>query len=358
MGVSKAYRTLFASNPMGESMNPEALLHPEPLGASVKIVTSISLILTVYILYQRFWHPFARYPGPFLASLTDVWQVKEWLTGKQPYHLTELHAKYGPIVRYGPDKLSVTCKDAVQTVYVRGHKIMPKTEYYEAFGQPNDPNLFNQRNQESHAIRRRIMLKAFAPQIVETYEPILDLHLQRMIEIINGYCRDGRVFDLKQTIYHFLCDGMCDLLYGESPGIQQGSPVASLPDDHHIALWSATIGSWPTLQPLLSIFLLLTPHPRAWKSFRNMLGYFLQAKRIVKARMEAMSDEKWSGRKDVLSRVISLQNVDPENKLTRDNLTAEIFGFVIAGLHPPSATSTLLFWNLLHNKETMDKAVA
>lgn len=132
---------------MAESLDLKALLLSVSLGPTVKIVTFIVILLTIYIFYQHFWHPLARYPGPFLASLTDIWQVQEWLSGKQPYHLTELHAKYGPIVRYGPDKLSVTCKDAVQTVYVRGHKTMPKTEYYEAFGQPHEPNLFNNRNQ-------------------------------------------------------------------------------------------------------------------------------------------------------------------------------------------------------------------
>ncbi|KAJ5714360.1 Benzoate 4-monooxygenase [Penicillium malachiteum] len=343
---------------MKESLNLEALLRSVSFGTNEKIVTVLVFLLTVYISYQRFWHPLARYPGPFLASLTDVWQVREWLTGKQPYRLTRLHAKYGPIVRYGPDKLSVTCKDAVQTVYVRGHKTMPKTEYYNAFGQPHDPNLFNQRNQADHAVRRRVLLKAFSPQAVETYEPILDFHTHRLIENIEGHCRDGKSFDLKKTIYHFVCDAISDLMYGEDLGIQKGNSVDALPDDHTISLWSAAIGSWPTLQPILSIFLLLFPHPRSWMSFRNMLGYFLEAKKIVKNRLVAMLNEQCTERKDILSRIIGLKDSDLENKLNEANLAAETFGFLIAGIHPPSATMILLFYNLLHNKEVLDKAIA
>ncbi|KAJ6035911.1 hypothetical protein N7540_000190 [Penicillium herquei] len=89
-----------------------------------------------------------------------------------------------------------------------------------------------------------------------------------------------------------------------------------------------------------------------------MLGYFLEAKKIVKSRLVAMADEKWEERKDILSRIISLKDSDLENKLNEANLAAETFGFLIAGVHPPSATMALLFYNLLHKKEALDRAIA
>lgn len=102
--------------------------------------------LSYYIIYQRFFHPLAAYPGPFLASLTDLWQVHQFLTLKQPYHLTELHARYGQVVRYGPDKLSVTDEAAVPIVYQKGGRLFPKTEFYDAYGAAH-PNVFGMRDQ-------------------------------------------------------------------------------------------------------------------------------------------------------------------------------------------------------------------
>lgn len=100
-----------------------------------------------YVVYQVYFHPLARFPGPFLASVTDLWQVNQFLSLRQPYNLTDLHAKYGQFVRYGPDKLSVTAEDAIPSIYQKGGRMMPKTEYYDAFGAAH-PNVFGMRDEE------------------------------------------------------------------------------------------------------------------------------------------------------------------------------------------------------------------
>lgn len=106
----------------------------------------LALGIAGYVVYQVYLHPLARFPGPFLASVTDLWQVYQFLTLREPYNLTELHAKYGQFVRYGPDKLSITAEDAVPIIYQKGGRMMPKTEYYDAFGAAH-PNVFGMRDE-------------------------------------------------------------------------------------------------------------------------------------------------------------------------------------------------------------------
>lgn len=129
------------------------ILHGHLSLASLLLLVS-ALGLLGYVVYQRFFHPLAGYPGPFLASLTDLWQVHQFLTLKQPYRLTELHEKYGTFVRYGPDKLSITEEDAIPIIYQKGGKSMPKTEYYDAFGAAH-PNVFGMRD-ENVSVKSRI----------------------------------------------------------------------------------------------------------------------------------------------------------------------------------------------------------
>ena len=106
----------------------------------------IAIAALAYIVYQRHLHPLAKYPGPFLASLTDLWQVNQFLSLQQPYNLTKLHAKYGPIVRYGPDKLSITHESAIPVIYQKSARLMPKTEFYDAYGAAH-PNVFGMRDE-------------------------------------------------------------------------------------------------------------------------------------------------------------------------------------------------------------------
>lgn len=130
----------------------ELLTNKIPIFEGSPFLSLASLVLTVwllgYVLYQQFLHPLAGYPGPFLASLTDLWQVYQFLTLRQPYHLTELHAKYGQFVRYGPDKLSITAEDAIPVIYQKGARSMPKTEFYDAFGSGVNPNSFGMRDED------------------------------------------------------------------------------------------------------------------------------------------------------------------------------------------------------------------
>lgn len=117
-----------------------------PVSTAGAVVLLSITVFVGYIFYQCFVHPLAAYPGPFLAKVTDVWQVYQFLSLKQPYNLTQLHEKYGPFVRYGPDKLSVTSEDAIPLVYQKGGKSMPKTEFYDAYGATH-PNVFGMRDE-------------------------------------------------------------------------------------------------------------------------------------------------------------------------------------------------------------------
>lgn len=117
---------------------------PQYLGYAVFAI--LALYVVAYVVYQRFLHPLAQYPGPFWASLTDIWQVFEFLTLRQPYRLTELHEKHGPVVRYGPDKVSVTHESAIQVIYQKSSRALPKTEFYDAFRGAH-PNVFGTRDE-------------------------------------------------------------------------------------------------------------------------------------------------------------------------------------------------------------------
>jgi hypothetical protein len=78
------------------------------------ILTSIILARAVRNWYHNGLN---KYPGPFLASLTDGWRLYDVYRRRPEITQQRLHAKYGDIVRLGPNTLSFADPKALKTIY-------------------------------------------------------------------------------------------------------------------------------------------------------------------------------------------------------------------------------------------------
>ena len=79
--------------------------------------SAVLLIFIAYLARNRFNHGLQKYPGPFLASLTDWWRFFD-VWGRRPdiTHI-KLHRKHGDIVRLGPNALSFASPKALKVIY-------------------------------------------------------------------------------------------------------------------------------------------------------------------------------------------------------------------------------------------------
>jgi cytochrome P450 len=288
-------------------------------------------LAAVYVLYQRTWHPLADYPGPFWASITDFWGAKAFWSGQHPYILTELHQKYGPVVRFGPNRLSFTSQDAVNTIFVKGFKTLPKTEFYDTFGSKQYPNLFNETNMNLHFHRRKYLLKSFSPQGVAKWEPVLDQQIEIFRKKLRHFSETKQPFDLKKESYKLICDIVACLMYGESFGVQESGLVQRLPDDHRWTSWGLTLGAMPAPWRWLLPITFFIPHPQTGYR-RNTLSYALEAQRIMQNRRKDIETEQDVDRQDTITRAfLNNMNEKTENgarPLTDFYVAHELFGFV------------------------------
>ncbi|KAH9219145.1 cytochrome P450 [Leptodontidium sp. 2 PMI_412] len=318
--------------------------------------------LAVYIIYQRFWHPLAQFPGPFLASWTDLWQTYQFLTLQQPYHLTELHEKYGSIVRYGPDKLSITDEACISLIYQKSASAMPKTEFYDAYGSTH-PTVFGMRDTEAHSMRRRHMSHSFSPAYVKEMEPFIDANIKLLKANIRRYCKTGEAFDLKKLLQYFSIDTLGDLAFSQPFGIQEALDESLVPPVVDHSLLAAITGAWPLMTNFLKRYLPYVPHYGLQKLFKGRKMCADLAARSVERRLKGIRIQKEKEldtpeRKDILTNLILAKHPDTGENLTRIDLETEAFGFIIAGTHTSSATTTLLLYHLLHNPVCMEKCVA
>ncbi|KAJ5644535.1 hypothetical protein N7507_010546 [Penicillium longicatenatum] len=63
----------------------------------------------VMILYRLHVHPLSKYPGPWLAAVTGLYEIyfTAWGVGSFEDEVDRMHQKYGPVVRITPDEVHV-----------------------------------------------------------------------------------------------------------------------------------------------------------------------------------------------------------------------------------------------------------
>ncbi|KAL1616564.1 hypothetical protein SLS54_008299 [Diplodia seriata] len=261
--------------------------------------------------------------------LTDLWQAHQFYTLKQPYHLTELHAKYGSFVRYGPDKLSVTAEDAVSTIYQKGGRTMPKTEFYDAYGAAH-PNVFGMRDEAAHSIRRRHMSHSFSMSYVKEMEVLLDANVEILKEKISGFCDRQEAFDLKKLLHYYTIDVLGELAFSQSFGVQMADDETLVPPVKEHSLLAAVTGAWPLMTMRLKRWLPMVPHEGLQRLFRARAACVQLASRCVQQRLDALKDGDPAGqkRKDILTNLILATHPDTGEHLTQTDLETEAFGFM------------------------------
>ncbi|ETI29498.1 hypothetical protein G647_01951 [Cladophialophora carrionii CBS 160.54] len=102
-------------------------------GSSLAFTAFAALFFVAFtVLLQRYLH-LRHIPGPLLASLTDLWLTYKFWFGEGFAQITsDLHRKYGPIVRMGPNRLIFCNASAISVIY-RTTDVMPKV----SFGEPH-----------------------------------------------------------------------------------------------------------------------------------------------------------------------------------------------------------------------------
>ena len=74
-------------------------------------------LLLCYLFVNKYGKGLAHIPGPAIACCTGFWRL--WDVRRGSAHLTHvrLHQQYGPLVRIGPNHVSIGDPKAIPTIY-------------------------------------------------------------------------------------------------------------------------------------------------------------------------------------------------------------------------------------------------
>lgn len=70
-----------------------------------------------YLLFIRYFTGLSRIPGPFIASISNLWKINAAWQEDMPARNIALHKKHGPLVRIGPNMISVDEPSAMSVIY-------------------------------------------------------------------------------------------------------------------------------------------------------------------------------------------------------------------------------------------------
>jgi hypothetical protein len=93
------------------------------------------LFLFYLAVYRALFAPVSKIPGPRYALFTDWWLMYKEFTSQRREYIHELHKKYGPVVRVGPNEVCFISVAAVKEIYMSGGSGFDKTEFYTLFKQ-------------------------------------------------------------------------------------------------------------------------------------------------------------------------------------------------------------------------------
>ncbi|KAJ7303434.1 high nitrogen upregulated cytochrome P450 monooxygenase 2 [Mycena albidolilacea] len=155
------------------------------------------------------FHPLAEYPGPAISKVTRLWDLYKALYGYKYLYHKELHDKYGPYVRVGPNEVSIIEAEAVtQTLNFGG---LDKGRYYESGRNPNTPPTVACSIGAAHTAKRRVWNRSMTSAAIREYDPVLEKRAQQLVSCLRQQV--GTV-DFVHWIDLFAFDLMSDLAFG------------------------------------------------------------------------------------------------------------------------------------------------
>nr|ACZ55941.1 cytochrome P450 monooxygenase [Fusarium incarnatum] len=292
--------------------------------------TCLAYLVVVVVVYNLFFHPLRHFPGPWLNRITQIPHTLLMLCGFPHKEHLELHLKYGPVVRIGPNMLSFNHPDAMKDV--RGHRKAGEPEHGK------DPisvqfagdNIVGS-DRENHTRFRRALAYGFSAQAMLEQEPTFKSYVNQLFQKLHEQsCGGKEPVDISKWYTFTTFDMIGDLAFGESFGCLDNSTyhpwVALAFESLKSVAFLAEIGRYPSLAPLAGLML-----PR------GLLTKFAENKELAIMKVRKRLDTK-TDRPDFVGKITQgLKSKGTSMKF--DELASNASVLIVAG---SETTATLL----------------
>ncbi|KAI1091695.1 putative cytochrome P450 [Rostrohypoxylon terebratum] len=175
------------------------------------------------VIYNLYFHPLAKFPGPLLARATNLWRFKNTMSGRQHRIFRAEHQKYGDVFRVSPNELSFASLQSYQDIYgfpPAGQAQFVKSDFYDVFGSGFKTGCIgSERDPKVHAAKKKNLLAAFSPRSLAAQESIIQGCTDAFVAKVGPLSRKNEAgIDMVKWFEMNAFDLLGEMAFGESFG--------------------------------------------------------------------------------------------------------------------------------------------
>ncbi|KAF4547082.1 Chitin synthase D-like protein [Elsinoe fawcettii] len=331
------------------------------------ILTCLLIVFGYYlylVVYRFYFHPLARFPGPWLAGATYWYDffydcLASGGYGRSVFNIEALHDRYGPIVRITPDEIAIRDPEWYDVLFNSGRRDKALRNY-AALGSPG--SIAQTIDHEMHKIRRAPMSPSFSKRSIMNFEPTIKTKVEQLSGGFDTHYQERETLSIGNAFTAFALDTVCEHSFGQTWDCLQTADFGAQWKD----ILSILLCSLPILKhiPWLLQYLDVLIGTR-WDALNPNFGAYTGVRKLITSQLRRLIANKQSrqdkSQSDYQSSTVFdavLQSDLPDQEKTESRVSDEAFALVIAGSEITASALTNLIYHLLANPSTLHKVQA
>ncbi|KIX08689.1 uncharacterized protein Z518_03346 [Rhinocladiella mackenziei CBS 650.93] len=343
-------------------MIPSVFRHSSQM-TNLRLITYLGIVLIVVFLLLStlrvaFRADLRKVPGPVVARFSGLYRLSLVYSGKAPLEYRKVHGKYGPIIRVGPNHVSIADPAAVPQIYGIGSNYL-KSNFYVVFSpyykdKPME-SLFSTRDPSYHKNLKKPVAQLFSMTNTRNYEDYADECTKIFIDAMTDL--QGQSVDLSVWLQWYAFDVIALITFQRKFGfMEQRRDVDHMIKNLEFALqYAKLVGQFPFLHRwLVGNKTFMRTLERLCGELPDPLSRFVEITEDEIARYD--SEEKGAGRTDFLAQLRAKEAKD--GQIPYRDMVNHLSNNILAGSDTTAISLRACFYYLMKTPAAYAKLVS
>ncbi|PVH82542.1 cytochrome P450 [Cadophora sp. DSE1049] len=306
------------------------------------IFALIVLCLATKVLWRLYFHPLSKYPGPKLFAATSLVNAYYVFKATRVYKVAELHNKYGPVVRLGPNELSYIDERVWKDIYGYHKEGGELQKHMPAINAIGGYGLFHNPSDVDHSRIRKLLSTGFSEKAIRDRESIIQGYISLLIKRLKEKVESGEKLDVTWWFDCLGADIAGHFGYGESFDALETSTLPEFVPIMDKLLRGLTIGLALEQYPVLRT---------VGNMLRNLSPFEGTFKRLVESKIDKREKRLDAGQEGEVEDFYSLltRNDDAVQQLGPKTIRIVSGDLIIAGSDTTATGLSVAIYLLLKN---------